>query len=100
LWKAKSRDEIRSTGKAVDTLEAALWCFDRTSSFEGDVMLAANLGGDADTVAAVAGQLAGAFYGAQAIPERFLATLAWKDRIEQVAEDLFDVELFADVTLD
>jgi ADP-ribosyl-[dinitrogen reductase] hydrolase len=100
LWKAKSRDEIRSTGKAVDTLEAALWCFDRTSSFEGDVMLAANLGGDADTVAAVAGQLAGAFYGAQAIPERFLATLAWEDRIEQVAEDLFDVELFADVTLD
>jgi ADP-ribosyl-[dinitrogen reductase] hydrolase len=93
-WKGKSRDEIRSPGRGFDTLEAALWCFDRTDSFEGAVLLAANLGSDADTVTAVTGQLAGAFYGALAIPESFLATLAWRDRIEQVAEDLFDVDLF------
>ncbi|MER2635035.1 MAG: ADP-ribosylglycohydrolase family protein [Rhizobiaceae bacterium] len=99
-WKGKSRDDIRSTGRVADTLEAALWCFDHTSSFEDAVLQAANLGGDADTVAAATGQLAGAFYGASAIPGRFLATLAWKDRIEQVAEDLFDVELFADLSFD
>ncbi|MER2635051.1 MAG: ADP-ribosylglycohydrolase family protein [Rhizobiaceae bacterium] len=99
-WKAKSRDEIRSPGRVFDTLEAALWCFDRSSSFEEAVMLAANLGDDADTVAAVTGQLAGAFYGASAIPDRFLAKLAWRDRIEQVAEDLFDVDMFSDVSFD
>jgi ADP-ribosyl-[dinitrogen reductase] hydrolase len=93
-WRGKSGDEIRSTGRVVDTLETALWCFDRTESFEDAVALAGNLGGDADTVAVVTGQLAGAFYGTSAIPDRLLATLAWKDRIEQVAEDLFDVELF------
>jgi ADP-ribosyl-[dinitrogen reductase] hydrolase len=98
--KGKSRDEIRSTGRVVDTLEAALWCFDRTDSFEGAVLLAANLGGDADTVGAATGQLAGAFYGAQAIPERFLAQLAWKERIEDMAESLFDVEMFSDLSFD
>lgn len=59
------------------------------------MLLAANLGDDADTVAAVTGQLAGAFYGASAIPDRFLAALAWKDRIVEIAENLFDVDLFA-----
>jgi ADP-ribosyl-[dinitrogen reductase] hydrolase len=98
-WRGKNRDDIQSTGNIVDTLETALWCFDRTDSFEAAVILAATLGDDADTVAAVTGQLAGAFYGALAIPERFLATLAWRDRIEQVAEDLFDVDLFADIVL-
>lgn len=99
-WLGKSRDEIRSSGNVVDTLEAALWCFDRTSTFEDAVLLAANLGGDADTVAAVTGQLAGSFYGAPATPERFLANLDWKDEIERIGEDLFDVDLFADMSFD
>ena len=56
----------------VDSLEAALWAFADTESFEACVLAAANLGDDADTTAAVAGQLAGAYYGAAGIPARWL----------------------------
>jgi ADP-ribosyl-[dinitrogen reductase] hydrolase len=58
-WVGKSRDEISSSGYVIATLEAALWCVHRTSSFEEAVILAVNLGHDSDTVAAVTGQLAG-----------------------------------------
>ena len=53
----------------------------RTGSFAEAVNLAANLGDDADTVAAITGQLAGALYGASAIPERWKTMLAWSERI-------------------
>lgn len=66
----KSRDEISSSGYVVDTLEAAIWAFHHASNFEDGVILAANLAGDSDTVAAIYGQLAGAYYGeAQMKPE-------------------------------
>jgi ADP-ribosyl-[dinitrogen reductase] hydrolase len=52
------------------------------------VLLAANLGGDADTTAAIAGQLAGALYGASAIPPEWLDKLAWRPRIEGMARAL------------
>ncbi|WP_244610721.1 ADP-ribosylglycohydrolase family protein [Microvirga pakistanensis] len=87
-WKTKSRDEIGSSGYVVSTLEAALWCVDRTNSFEEALVLAVNLADDADTVGAVTGQLAGALYGASSIPERWLQPLAWREKIEQVALDL------------
>lgn len=88
-WRGKSRDEIKSTGYVIDTLEAALWCVDKTDSFEQAVILAVNLGGDADTIGAVTGQLAGAIYGLDAIPERWLAPLAWKDDLMSVAGKLY-----------
>jgi ADP-ribosyl-[dinitrogen reductase] hydrolase len=53
--------------------------------------LTANLGDDADTVAAVTGQLAGALWGATAIPRRWRDRLAWRDAIEAKAAALFDV---------
>ena len=84
-WRGKLREAIRSTGYVVDTLEAALWCVDRTASFEEALVLAVNLAGDSDTVGAVTGQLAGALYGASAIPQRWLEPLAWRERIEQTA---------------
>ena len=87
-WRAKSRAGIRSTGYVVDTLEAALWAVGNTGSFEDALVLAVNLAGDADTVGAVAGQIAGAVYGAAAIPERWLRPLAWRERIEAVGRDL------------
>ncbi len=87
-WRGKPRDEIRSTGYVVDTLEAALWAAAETETFEDALVLAVNLGGDADTVGAVAGQLAGAIYGAAAIPPRWLAPLAWRQRIEDLAAAL------------
>ena len=89
-WKTKSRESIRSSGYVVHTLEAALWSVARTASFEEAVLTAANLGDDADTVAAVTGQLAGALWGHNAIPERWCALLACSDRIEALAGALFD----------
>ena len=53
------------------TLEAALWAFNTTESFEEGMIAAVNLGGDSDSIGAVYGQIAGAYYGFGAIPERW-----------------------------
>ena len=87
-WRGRARDEIRSSGYVVHTLEAALWSVARTSDFRNAVLLAANLADDADTVAAVTGQLAGALYGLSGIPEHWLDRVAWKDRLLEAAQRL------------
>ena len=84
-WRTKDRALIRSSGYVAHTLEAALWCVGTTASFEEALVLAVNLGDDADTVGAVTGQLAGALYGAAAIPENWLTPLAWRERLDEVA---------------
>ena len=81
-----SRKEIRSTGYVVDTLEAAIWCLLTTDSYEACVLKAVNLGEDTDTVAAIAGGLAGALYGYDAIPKKWLDTLYRRDYIEEMCE--------------
>ena len=68
-------NEIRSSGYVVDTLEAAIWCFLQTENYKDCVLKAVNLGDDTDTVGAVAGGLAGAFYGLDAIPEKWIQVL-------------------------
>ena len=73
-WFNKTRPGIESTGYVIHTLEAALWSIHHTTSFEDALILAVNLGHDADTVGAVSGQIAGALYGIQAIPERWMNT--------------------------
>ena len=70
------------------SLEAALWAFYRSSTFEKGALLAANLGDDADTTAAVFGQLGGAFYGVDAIPAKWLAKLAMREFITEMADSL------------
>ncbi|MGM9424723.1 ADP-ribosylglycohydrolase family protein [Hydrogenophaga sp. MI9] len=75
----KTEADIRGSGYAVDSLEAALWCFHQTESFEAAVLRAANLGDDADTTAAIVGQVAGAYYGVQGIPSAWLARLHIRD---------------------
>ena len=80
-WRGRSRDTIRSSGHVVDTLEAAIWSVARTADFRAAVLLAANLGDDADTVAAVTGQLAGALYGLTGIPATWRDRIVWKDRL-------------------
>lgn len=62
-YQTKNAADIRGTGYVVESLEAALWCFLRTDNFEQAILTAANLGDDADTTAAICGQLAGAYYG-------------------------------------
>jgi len=85
----KKRSEIASSGYVVDTLEAALWCVHQGKDFREAVLLAANLGDDADTVAAVTGQLAGAIWGEAGIPRDWITKLAWRDRIRDRATRLF-----------
>ena len=87
-WRGNPRDEVRSSGYVAHCLEAALWSSGRTSNFADAVLTAANLGDDADTTAAVAGQLAGALYGASGIPKSWLEKLAWEPRIRSMAEAL------------
>ncbi|WP_234024904.1 ADP-ribosylglycohydrolase family protein [Tsuneonella amylolytica] len=83
-WHGKRRDEIQSSGYVAHSLEAALWATARTTSFRDAVLLAANLGGDADTTAAITGQLAGAIYGASGIPQDWLAMIEWRERITEL----------------
>jgi ADP-ribosyl-[dinitrogen reductase] hydrolase len=90
-WRGKERDEISSSGYIVHTLEAALWCIHRTDGFSEAVLLAANLADDADTVAAVTGQIAGALWGESAIPRRWLDRLAWRAQIQSRARQLITV---------
>src|SRR5215204_4945236 len=77
----KSAQQIRGTGYVVESLEAALWCFQRSDSFEDAILCAANLGDDADTTAAICGQVAGAYYGESGIPERWLNRLVMRAEI-------------------
>lgn len=85
-----SEDSIRSSGYVVDTLEAALWCLINSGSYEECVLKAVNLGSDTDTVAAVAGGLAAAYYGDNCIPKRWQETLAKHEDLEQMADEFDD----------
>ena len=86
-----SRESIQSDGYVVHTLEAALWCFLTTDNYRGCVTKAVNLGSDTDTTAAVAGGLAGIYYGADSIPKGWIDQIARKDWIEDVCANLEDV---------
>ena len=85
----KECDAISSSGYVLHTLEAALWCVGRTESVADALILAVNLGHDADTVGAVTGQLAGALWGMSGAPTDWLDRLAWCGRIEWLAAGLF-----------
>jgi ADP-ribosyl-[dinitrogen reductase] hydrolase len=86
--KTRERSAISSAPRAVDTLDAALWCLALAETFEQAVIEAVNLGGDTDTIGAVTGQLAGAVYGASAIPMRWRQGLHDGDRIAALAQRL------------
>lgn len=86
-WK-RGANEIRGDGYVILAFEAALWAFYHGESFEQAVLLAANLGEDADTTAAITGQLAGAYYGLDRIPERWRKRIYDGPRIERLAFDL------------
>lgn len=83
-----SRDEVKSSGYVIHTLHAALWCFKNTDNFRDAILLATNLGGDADTVAAVTGQIAGAYYGMSGIPITWLDKLYETERFIELVDKL------------
>ena len=77
-------DKIKSSGYVVDTIEAAIWSIITTESYEDAIIKAVNLGDDSDTVAAVAGGLAGLYYGYDAIPKRWLDVLIKREWLEEM----------------
>lgn len=83
------RERIRSTGYVIDTFEAAVWSFMTTDNYKDCVLEAVNLGGDTDTVAAIAGGLAGIYYGIggeNGIPEEWINKLAKIELINDLYE--------------
>ncbi len=74
-YRTKIRSEIKPSGYVIHSMEAALWCFYNSDSYKEGVLLAANMGGDADTIAAIYGQLAGAYYGERALPAEWVMDL-------------------------
>lgn len=89
-YQTKSEAAIHGTGYVVESLEAALWCFLRTDTFEQAILTAANLADDADTTAAICGQVAGAYYGESGIPSRWIGKLALRTQITELAEQLLN----------
>lgn len=83
------RDLIKSSGYVVDTLEAALWCLLTTSSYKDCVLRAVNLGGDTDTVAAIAGGLAGALYGVDGVPNQWIESLQSYEYLEELCLNFY-----------
>ena len=83
--------EIKSGGYVVESLEAALWCFYTTDSYKDCVLKAVNLGDDTDTTAAIAGSLAGLYYGKEGIPEEWLNALGGKDIIQKTIDSFCEV---------
>ena len=79
-FKDRNPPHIRGTGYVVDALEAALWAFHNSDGFREGALLAVNLGDDADTTGAIYGQIAGAHYGAEAVPA------AWREKLTTVTD--------------
>lgn len=92
-YRDKTEGQILGSGYVVESLEAALWCFVNTDNFEEAVLRAVNLGEDADTTAAICGQLAGAYYGEEGIPSKWLEQLRMRTEITQLAERLYELSL-------
>jgi ADP-ribosylglycohydrolase len=89
-YRAKDPATIRAGDHVIDTLELALWAFERTDSFADGVLLVANAGENSDVAGAVYGQLAGAYYGVEAIPTAWRNSLIKKDLVTSLALRLLE----------
>lgn len=90
-FRDKQPPDIQGSGYVVHSLEAALWAFAKGDSFEEGCLLAVNLGDDADTTGAVYGQLAGAYYGMEGIPDKWCECIALRDKILELSDALFSL---------
>lgn len=79
-------EDIYSSGYVIHTLEAALWCFINTTSYKECVLKSVNLGDDTDSLACIAGGLAGIFYGYSRIPIEWVNTIARSDDIIKLCD--------------
>ncbi len=85
-FRGLEEEEIRSSGYVIDSLEASLWCVFKHDNFKETVLRAVNLGGDADTIGAIAGALAGIVYGCEAMPKEWVNKLERVEDIVKLAE--------------
>lgn len=99
-FRRRQPPQIKGTGYVVRSLEAALWAFSNSDDFRSGCLQAANLGDDADTTAAIYGQLAGAYYGENAIPTAWRSKLSRYDDIVDVAESLYEASTAGDPPAD
>ena len=90
-FKLKGPPDILGGGYVVECLEAVLWAFQNSDSFEEGMLLAVNLFYDADTTGAVYGQLAGAYYGFESIPSSWSSKVAMSQRIVLMADQLYEL---------
>jgi len=89
----QTRAEVNNSGWAVSTLDAALWAFHSTTSFQDGMLAAVNLGGDSDSIGAVYGQIAGAFHGYDAIPEKWLEKIKDRKKVNSLIESLLELKM-------
>ncbi len=90
-YRRKQSRQVHTGSTTVEALEAALWAFDRTSTFEDGALLVANLGGNSDVAGAVYGQLAGVYYSVAGIPAEWRIVLSQLELLESLADQLFRV---------
>lgn len=90
-FKNKNPPEIESTGYVIKSLESALWAFYNSESFDDGLIKVINLGNDSDTAGAIFGQLAGAYYGKENIPQKWVDLLKYSKLICNMAERLYDL---------
>lgn len=83
-----SENQIYSSGYVLHSLEASLWCFLNSDSYEETILKAVNLGEDTDTTGAIAGGLAGIYYGIENIPKKWIENLVRTNDIKDLAERL------------
>jgi ADP-ribosyl-[dinitrogen reductase] hydrolase len=84
------REKVPNSGWCVDSLNAAMWAFNTTNTFEEGMIAAVNLGGDSDSIGAVYGQIAGAYYGFDAIPERWVKAVKTWEKVDALIEKFLD----------
>ena len=88
--KELKRELVDNSGWSVSTLQAALWAFNTTESFEEGLIAAVNLGGDSDSIGAVFGQIAGAYYGFDAIPGRWVKAIKTWRKVDTLIKSFLD----------
>lgn len=88
---SKTYDDLTGSGYVIESLESALWCFYHANSFREAILLATNLGNDADTTAAICGQVAGAYYGKSNLPSDWLASISMQHEISDLSKKLYKI---------
>jgi ADP-ribosyl-[dinitrogen reductase] hydrolase len=83
--------DLNAGGFVLSTITAAFWAVLSSGTLEAALVAAVNLGQDADTTGAVAGALAGAHWGVESIPDRWLSLLQPRQELTQLADRMFEL---------